>query len=80
MVSGHLQQKKGNWYIILNLHDETGKRAPKWIATHLTVQGNKRRAEEMLPCRPDSSIRTSMVSQALPALFSQTICCNGLPG
>ena len=48
MVSGHLQQKKGNWYIILNLHDETGKRAPKWIATHLTVQGNKRRAEEML--------------------------------
>lgn len=42
MVSGHLQQKKGNWYIILNLHDETGKRAPKWIATHLTVQGNKR--------------------------------------
>ena len=62
MVSGHLQQKKGNWYIVLNLHDETGKRAPKWIATHLTVQGNKRRAEE------------------IPALFSQTICCSGLPG
>ena len=48
MVSGHLQQKKGNWYIVLNLHDETGKRAPKWIATHLPGQGNKRRAEEML--------------------------------
>lgn len=48
MVSGHLQQKKGNWYTVLNLHDETGKRAPKWIATHLPVQGNKRRAEEML--------------------------------
>lgn len=48
MVSGHLQQKKGNWYIVLNLHDETGKRSPKWIATHLPVQGNKRRAEEML--------------------------------
>ena len=48
MVSGHLQLKKGNWYIVLNLHDETGKRAPKWIATHLPVQGNKRRAEEML--------------------------------
>ena len=71
MVSGHLQQKKGNWYIILNLHDETGKRAPKWIATHLTVQGNKRRAEEML---------LQARQQALPALFSQTICCNGLPG
>lgn len=48
MVSGHLQQKKGNWYIVLNLHDETGKRAPKWIATHLPVQGNKRRAEATL--------------------------------
>lgn len=48
MVAGHLQQKKGHWYIVLNLHDETGKRASKWITTHLPVQGNKRRAEEML--------------------------------
>ena len=48
MVAGHLQQKKGHWYIVLNLHDETGKRRSKWIATHLPVRGNKRRAEEML--------------------------------
>ena len=48
MVAGHLQQKKGHWYMVLNLHDETGKRRSKWIATHLPVQGNKRRAEEML--------------------------------
>ena len=48
MVAGHLQQKKGHWYIVLNLHDETGKRRSKWIATHLPVHGNKRRAEEML--------------------------------
>ena len=31
-----------------DLHDETGKRRSKWIATHLPVRGNKRRAEEML--------------------------------
>lgn len=48
MVAGHLQQKKGHWYIVVNLHDETGKRRSKWIATHLPVHGNKRRAEEML--------------------------------
>lgn len=48
MVAGHLQQRKGHWYIVLNLHDETGKRRSKWIATHLPVRGNKRRAEEML--------------------------------
>lgn len=48
MVAGHLQQKKGYWYMVLNLHDETGKRRSKWIATHLPVQGNKCCAEEML--------------------------------
>ena len=48
MVAGHLQQKKGYWYIVLNLYDTEGKRKSKWIATHLPVQGNKRRAEEML--------------------------------
>lgn len=48
MVAGHLQQKKGYWYMVLNLYDEQGKRKYKWIATHLPVQGNKRRAEEML--------------------------------
>ena len=48
MVAGHLQQKKGYWYMVLNLYDEHGKRKSKWIATHLPVHGNKRRAEEML--------------------------------
>lgn len=48
MVAGHLQQKKGYWYMVLNLYDAEGKRKTKWIATHLPVQGNKRRAEEML--------------------------------
>lgn len=48
MVAGHLQEKKGYWYIVLNLYDADGKRKPKWIATHLPVQGNKLRAEELL--------------------------------
>ena len=48
MVAGHLQQKKGYWYMVLNLYDEQGKRKSKWIATHLPVQGNKHRAEEVL--------------------------------
>lgn len=48
MVAGHLQQKKGYWYMVLNLYDAEGKRKTKWIATHLPVQGNKRRAEELL--------------------------------
>lgn len=37
MVAGHLQQKKGYWYMVLNLYDEQGKRKSKWIATHLPV-------------------------------------------
>ena len=48
MVAGHLQQKKGYWYIVLNLHDEKGKRKSKWISTHLPVEGNKRKAEKLL--------------------------------
>ena len=48
MVAGHLQKKKGYWYIVLNLHDEDGKRKTKWIATHLPMQGNRRRAEGLL--------------------------------
>lgn len=48
MVAGHLQQKKGYWYIVLNLHDEKGKRKSKWISTHLPVEGNRRKAEKLL--------------------------------
>lgn len=48
MVAGHLQEKKGNYYIVLNLTDEGGNRKPKWIATGLPVKGNKRKAEMML--------------------------------
>lgn len=48
LVSGHLAEKNGYYYIVLSLLNESGKRKPKWIATGLTVKGNKRRAENML--------------------------------
>ena len=44
MVAGHLQQKKGYWYIVLTYTDENGKPASKWKSTGLKVKGNKRNA------------------------------------
>ena len=48
MVAGHLHEKNGYYYIILNLTDSAGRRKPKWISTGLTIKGNKNRAEQML--------------------------------
>ncbi len=48
MVAGHLQEKKGNYYIVLNYKDDKGKRRTKWIATGLPTKGNKKKAEIML--------------------------------
>lgn len=45
MVAGHLHEKNGYYYIILNLTDSAGRRKPKWISTGLTIKGNKKRAE-----------------------------------
>ena len=48
MISGHLAQKSGYFYVVLNVLGNDGMRKPKWFSTHLTVKGNKKRAEEML--------------------------------
>ena len=48
MVPGHLSQKNDKYYMVLELKDQNGKRQVKWIATGLSVKGNKRRAENML--------------------------------
>ena len=48
MVAGHLHEKNGYYYVILNLTDANGKRKPKWISTKLPVKGNKKRAEQLL--------------------------------
>lgn len=48
MIAGHLQEKKGYYYIVLNYKDEVGSRKTKWVNTGLTVKGNKKKAETML--------------------------------
>lgn len=41
MVAGHLQTKKGYYYIVLNMRSDTGARKTKWIATGIP-EGGKR--------------------------------------
>lgn len=48
MVAGHLREKNGYYYAVLNYTDSLGKRKTKWISTGLTVKGNKKRAEAIL--------------------------------
>jgi len=48
MISGHLQEKKGRYYMVLSLRNENGKWMPKWISTGLPVKNNKKKAESML--------------------------------
>ena len=48
MLAGHLQEKKGYYYIVLTYPGRDGKRKTKWIGTGLTIKGNKKRAEAML--------------------------------
>ena len=47
-VSGHLEERRGIYRIILSWIDCTGKRQRKFISTALPVKGNKKRAEDML--------------------------------
>lgn len=48
MVAGHLQEKNGMFYVVLNYRDENGKRKTPWISTNLPVKGNKKRAENFV--------------------------------
>lgn len=48
MVAGHLQEKKGIFYIVLSYPGFDGKRKTKWITTGLPIKGNKKKAEKML--------------------------------
>ena len=49
MVAGHLQEKRGMYYMVLNYVDpETKKRKQPWIATGLPVKGNRKKAEKLL--------------------------------
>jgi len=48
MVSGHLAEKKGYYYAVLNYKGLGGKRETKWISTGFPLRGNKKKAEEKL--------------------------------
>ena len=48
MVAGHLQEKNGMFYVVLNYRDENGKRKTPWISTNRPVKGNKKRAENFM--------------------------------
>ena len=41
MVAGHLQEKKGYYYIVLSYKVDLGKRKTNWLPTKLSVKGNK---------------------------------------
>ena len=48
MVSGHLRERDGTYYMVLSYTDEDGKRHTPCRSTKLPVKGNKKRAEAML--------------------------------
>ena len=48
MVAGHLQEKNGNYHMVVNYYDAAGKRKTKWFPTGLSIKGNKKKAEKML--------------------------------
>lgn len=41
MVSGHLQVKKGFYYVVLSYYNNNGKRRVKYFSTGLPEKGNK---------------------------------------
>ena len=47
-VSGHLEDRRGIYHMMLNWTDKHGKRGRKSMSTGLVVKGNKKRAEDML--------------------------------
>lgn len=46
-MTGSLQEKRGTFYMVLNLY-ENGKRKQQWVATGIPIKGGKRKAEQML--------------------------------
>jgi integrase len=48
IMTGSLQIKNDTFYVVLNQKDENGKRKQKWVNTHLSERGNKKRAEKFM--------------------------------
>ena len=70
MTAGHLSEKNGRFYAVLNYTDAQGKRRTKWIATGLTVKGNKKKAEEFLKEARKSFEVPGVIKQPGELLFS----------
>lgn len=47
-VTGHLREKKGLYYAVIDYYTENGERKQKWNSTKLPVRGNKKKAETIL--------------------------------
>ena len=47
-VSGHIEERRGIFQIVLSWTDKNGARGRQSISTGLPIKGNKKRAEEML--------------------------------
>lgn len=70
MVAGHLQEKKGLYYMVISYHDQYGKRKTKWESTGLPVKGNKKKAEQMLMALRKSFVEPEPLAPADELLFS----------
>ena len=67
MIAGHLQEKKGLYYMVLSYKDKSGKRISKWLPTGLPVKGNKKRAEDMLmAARAEFVAREAAIDRDMP--------------
>jgi integrase len=61
MFAGHLQEKKGLYYLVISYPGRDGKRKNKWVGTGLPTKGNKKRAEALL-----TEARKNFVPDELP--------------
>lgn len=70
MLAGHLQEKNGSYYAVLNCKHPDGRRFPKWVPTELQVKkGNKRLAERRLDeFRASYTIHGELISSPQTAL------------
>lgn len=76
MIAGHLTTKNGYWYGIVMIRDSEGKPKQKWISTHLKVQGNKKKAEELLlDARKKYTDLEAMRKRCYGVLLSEYLTC-----
>ena len=47
-VTANLQEKNGRFYIVARIPETSGKYKQRWISTGLPVEGNKRKAKQLL--------------------------------